>query len=52
MDVLKPGMTFTIEPGIYLAGKYGARIEDDVLITENGSRSLSDFSRELLPLVE
>ena len=52
MDVLKPGMTFTIEPGIYLAGKYGARIEDDVLITENGSRSLSDFSRELIPLVE
>ena len=52
MDVLKPGMTFTIEPGIYLAGKYGARIEDDVLITENGSRSLSDLSRELIPLVE
>ncbi len=45
---LIPGMSFTIEPGIYLKGKYGVRIEDDVLITENGSRSLSDLSRELL----
>ena len=44
---LKPGMSFTIEPGIYLKGKYGVRIEDDVLITEQGSRSLSDLSREL-----
>jgi Xaa-Pro dipeptidase len=48
--LLKPGMSFTVEPGIYLKGKYGVRIEDDVLITEDGSRSLSDFSRELLSL--
>ena len=48
LDVLKPGMTFTVEPGIYLAGKYGVRIEDDVLITENSSRSLSDLSRDLI----
>ncbi|MGI9536701.1 MAG: M24 family metallopeptidase [Desulfocapsaceae bacterium] len=50
LDILKPGMTFTVEPGIYLAGKYGARVEDDVLITENGSRSLSDLNRELISL--
>ena len=47
---LKPGMSFTIEPGIYLKQKYGVRIEDDVLITENGNRSLSDIPRELLIL--
>ncbi len=47
-EILRPGMTFTVEPGIYLAGKNGVRIEDDVLITSDGSRSLSNFSRELI----
>ena len=47
---LKPGMSFTIEPGIYLRGKYGVRIEDDVVITESGCRSLSDLPRELITL--
>ncbi len=44
---LEPGMTFTVEPGIYLPGKNGVRIEDDVLITEDGVLSLSDFPRDL-----
>lgn len=44
---LSPGMTFTIEPGIYLPGRGGVRIEDDVVITEHGLRSLSDMPREL-----
>lgn len=45
---LEPGMTFTVEPGIYLMGFNGVRIEDDVLITEDGSRTLSDFPRDLM----
>lgn len=42
---LKPGMTFTIEPGIYLPGIGGVRIEDDVLVTEHGLETLSTLPR-------
>ncbi len=45
--ILQPGMTYTVEPGVYLEGLGGVRIEDDVLVTAEGSESLSDFSREL-----
>jgi Xaa-Pro dipeptidase len=45
--VLEPGMTFTVEPGIYLPGRNGARIEDNLLITMDGSESLSDLPRHL-----
>lgn len=45
---LQPGMTFTVEPGIYIPGKGGIRIEDDVLITEDGSQSLTSLTRDLI----
>ena len=47
---LQPGMVFTIEPGAYLAGFGGVRIEDDVLVTETGCDVLTDVPRELLSL--
>ncbi len=45
---LAPGMVFSIEPGIYLSGQHGARIEDIVVCTENGAERLNNTSRELL----
>ena len=43
---LEPGMVMTVEPGIYLPGVGGVRIEDDVLITDNGCRVLTDFPKD------
>ena len=48
--LLEPGMTFTIEPGVYLPGRGGVRIEDDVVITAAGGESLTTFPRELVAL--
>ena len=45
--ILKPGMVITIEPGIYLPGKGGVRIEDVVVVTESGREILSNVSRDL-----
>jgi Xaa-Pro aminopeptidase len=45
---LEPGMAFSIEPGIYLAGRHGARIEDIVVCTDDGVRLLNNRSTELV----
>lgn len=46
-QILLPGMTFTIEPGIYLPGVGGVRIEDDVLVTDSGVEVLTRYPKEL-----
>jgi len=44
---LVPGMCFSIEPGIYLPGRFGVRIEDIVTVTEDGGRRLNNTNHEL-----
>lgn len=46
-QILEPGMAFTVEPGIYLPGRNGVRIEDNVIITESGAECLSNMPREM-----
>lgn len=46
-QTLEPGMTFSIEPGIYLPGRHGARIEDIVVVTADGVQRLNTTSRQL-----
>jgi Xaa-Pro aminopeptidase len=47
---LEPGMAFSVEPGIYLAGRAGARIEDIVVCTDDGVRTLNERPRDLAVL--
>jgi Xaa-Pro aminopeptidase len=47
MQILEPGMAFTVEPGIYLPERNGVRIEDNVVITDTGANVLSDMPREM-----
>ena len=44
---LVPGMCFSVEPGIYLAGQFGVRIEDIVTVTPTGGQRLNNTAREL-----
>jgi Xaa-Pro aminopeptidase len=47
---LEPGMAFSIEPGVYLAGRFGARIEDIVVFTADGVERLNTIPTELVQL--
>jgi Xaa-Pro aminopeptidase len=46
--VLEPGMVFSVEPGIYLPGRFGVRIEDIVAVTEGECRCLTGLDRDLI----
>src|SRR5215212_10031655 len=46
-DTLEPGDVVTVEPGVYLPGRFGVRIEDLVTVTDNGCRNLSGVPKEL-----
>jgi Xaa-Pro aminopeptidase len=47
---LKPGMVVTVEPGVYLAGKFGIRIEDMVAVTQRGNKVLTTAPKALIEL--
>lgn len=49
-DILLPGMTVTVEPGVYFEGKFGIRIEDLIVFTETGTENLTHSPKELLIL--
>jgi Xaa-Pro aminopeptidase len=49
-DPVDAGMTFSIEPGIYLPGRFGARIEDIVAVTGDGVERLNRSTRDLVVL--
>lgn len=49
--VLEAGMVFSIEPGIYIPGKGGVRIEDIVVLTEDGARALNGVKKQLIEIV-
>lgn len=49
-EVLRPGMVISIEPGIYIPGKFGVRIEDMVVVTERGCQVLTPTSKTMMAL--
>jgi Xaa-Pro aminopeptidase len=49
-EILQPGMVITIEPGIYVPGKGGIRIEDMVVVTPRGAEVLTPVTKELMEL--
>jgi Xaa-Pro aminopeptidase len=49
-EILRPGMVITIEPGVYVPGKWGMRIEDMVAVTESGCEVLTPTGKELVAI--
>ncbi len=47
-QLLEPGMAFSVEPGIYLPGKFGVRVEDIVVVTDEGVRTLTGYDHDLI----
>jgi Xaa-Pro aminopeptidase len=47
-DILEPGNVVTVEPGVYLDGRFGVRIEDDVVVTADGIENLTGFRKDLI----
>lgn len=47
-DILKPNMVVTVEPGLYIPGLWGVRIEDTVLVKENGCEKLTKMDKEII----
>jgi len=47
-DVLVPGNVVTVEPGVYVSGEFGIRIEDDVVVREDGIENLTGFRKDLI----
>jgi Xaa-Pro dipeptidase len=51
-QLLQEGMVISVEPGIYLSGKFGVRIEDIIVVTETGGKRFNNVSRDLINTVE
>ncbi|MBQ8924459.1 MAG: aminopeptidase P family protein [Lachnospiraceae bacterium] len=47
-EILRPGITITVEPGIYIPGEFGVRIEDLVVVTEDGYKNFAGSPKELI----
>ena len=47
-EVAKPGMCFSVEPGVYIPGKWGMRVEDLIVVTEDGCEVLNKFTKDML----
>ncbi|EHM37573.1 hypothetical protein HMPREF0080_02112 [Anaeroglobus geminatus F0357] len=48
---MKKNMIVTVEPGLYIEGKYGVRIEDSLVVTAEGCEILTEASKELTELI-